>query len=357
MNNKKVKKILYGFLKLFSLRLLRIDNKVEVYLSKTKLVEIDNKNFEGRIKFGFFSLPFFFNKILLNRVQKVIIKSNLESVEHIIFLKAHAGEVSIFLSLFLKSFVKNKPLKNILFVGYHPYHEDIVNSFFLNANFIYLPSVLINFLPFDFQYKDIRCSTIFPFSYFQVFEEQQHLDYISYMANYVGELPTSKFLPISLNEKKCDYWREKFQNEFVIIFPESQSCNPDDFFLDDIVSTVRASGLDFIINTRNPGPNNLFLDVKDLPYLAKKAKGIIAIRNGIVDFLLPLQKPVFLFYTGFPYREKSLPEVSAVKVHKLFSLANVPQFHARYEEVVIEDSNNREEKIPELKGWLKVIKQ
>jgi hypothetical protein len=357
MNNKKVKKILYGFLKLFSLKLLRKDNKVEVYFLKSKLVEIDNTDFDGKIKFGFFSLPFFFNKILLNRVRKEIAKSKLESIENIIFLKGHAGEVSIFLSLFFNSFVKNKPLKNILFVGYHPYHEDIVNSFFINANFIYLPSLLINFLPFSFQYKGIRYSTIFPFSYFQVFEEQNHLDYISYMANYLGEVPMSKFLPISLNDKKRDYRREKFQNEFVIIFPESQSCNPDDLFLDDVVSIVRASGLDFIINTRKPGPNNLFLDVKDLPYLVKRAKGIIAIRNGIVDFLLPLQKPVFLFYTGFPFREKSLPEVSAIKVHKLFSLANVPQYHAYYKEVVIEDSNNKETKFSELKEWLKVIKQ
>lgn len=357
MNNKKIKKILYSFLKLFSLELLRKEDKVYIYFFKIKLIEIDNKALNSKIKIGIFSFPFFLNKIVLNKVERQIENSNLKSIEHIIFLKAHAGEISIFLSLFLASFAKNKQLKNMLFVGYHPYHKDIVKSFFPNANFIFLPSLSINFLPFEFHFNDIKCSTIFPFSYFQGFEERKNLDYISYMANYLNEEPTSKFLPIKLNDKKYVYWGEKFKNSFVIIFPESQSCDSEDLSLNEIISIVKSSGLDFIINTRNSGSHNLFLDVKELPYIAKMATGIIAIRNGIVDFLLPMQKPMFLFYTGFPFRESSLPEVSPIKVHELFSLKNVPQYHAYYKEVIIDPSNKKEKKLSELQQWLKVIMQ
>lgn len=80
--------------------------------------------------------------------------------------------------------------------------------------------------------------------------------------------------------------------------------------------------------------------------IATKAKELIALRSGIVDFLSNSGIKMHLFYTDFPDRGFNTPPKSAKEVLSLFSIKSIPLLNARTsKEIVVKNMKNEDETI------------
>ena len=69
--------------------------------------------------------------------------------------------------------------------------------------------------------------------------------------------------------------------------------------------------------------------------IATRAKELIALRSGIVDFLSNSGIKIHLFYTDFPDRGFNTPPKSAKNVMSLFSIKSIPLLNAKTSEEII----------------------
>ena len=218
-------------------------------------------------------------------------------------LHANSGEAYCFLAYLAKACLKKDGAENPLFVATKLYHKDIIDMFFPKANYvyynIYLREPRLNLLGDIHQYNEQKFRVIFSKRHFS--SVNSNLGKIHYFDAMLDTLDidrkdVSKPTPKITKKTQTDVIRIAEQlnldlENFVILSPEAATAElmPISFWK-KLVTTLRNKGYDIFLNAMNP--IDLKCKQKQLTYkeifaLSKMSKGIISLKSGLSEFLLP----------------------------------------------------------------------
>ena len=144
----------------------------------------------------------------------------------------------------------------------------------------------------------------------------------------------------SLNEKIKSF--NLNINKFIFIIPQANGILPyNEIFWQELVSSFFKKGYDCFVNTENglcSYGKSLQLSISEAVLLASKAKGIVALRCGLLELLSNLNIPKHILYTN----EKHF-NISPSRMIDIYSLKNYPMVNsntvAEYDTSVISHQN------------------
>ena len=282
------------------------------------LVKIMKKHKKIKINFCGVKISFKFNlsgKSILKNIAKKVKKNNINEVY---ILTYHSGEIYLFL-LLAKNIINKS---NVLLVATKNYHIDLIKMFCPNAKYILYPDAQI-FLDYDtsaITFKNLCYFNIYnkynqdmldesiiltdrikKYLYKQIFTEKLSCNY-EQKANEKIEPIFSQNTGNSLEQKINKIKLNK--DKFVIIAPEAITCkNLDNVFLESLISQIKNFGYDIFLNTKTETSNilkntkNTYLTIEEFNLLARYAKGIIAVRSGLIEPLTLLSNtPIVCLY-------------------------------------------------------------
>ncbi|MBQ7286716.1 MAG: hypothetical protein IJW73_03040 [Candidatus Gastranaerophilales bacterium] len=299
-------------------------------------LNISKRIFENNIyTYYFLNIPYKKRderKVIYNKIFKNI----KNEYDDIYILNSNSGEMFLFFAYLAKNFLEKNSSKNPLFVALDDYHKDIIEIFFPKANYINCNNLKITTTDNSFTYGKNRFFICFSKKHF----EKTECAIQSNASHYYTEIKDTLGLT-NENEPTISYEKEVDDNlikklnviklnldNFILLAPEAKSCKelPISFWK-NLAEKLKEKGYDVylnIINSNNKinGLKSTKLNLKEIFYLAKKARAIVSLRSGLSEFLLPTKTPNFAIYTPFR-RIKN----SSFKVETLingFSMHKIP---------------------------------
>ena len=275
----------------------------------------------------------FFEKYLKN------VKSNYDAVY---ILHANSGEIFLFFAYLLKLHLKKNKIKNPLFVITKKYHIDILKMYYPEANYLFIANLKLKTQSNVWKTPDYRCYILFPGAYFNKIEKDiknYEIGKVHYFNRMLEDLNISKE---DLQEIQTVHLKnpvEKIQtianktrlnvDKFVIVAPEAITCEGlSKAFWGKLVGRLRDKNFDIFLNITNPKniiENTKYceLSFEELYILGEKAQGIISLRSGLSEFLLPTKVPNIAIYSKFKNRGEE-NTFSVEKGIESFSMHKLP---------------------------------
>lgn len=283
---------------------------------------------------------------LLTIFKKKYFKCLDKSYRNIIILNGNSGEICIFLKYILGKLLNIHD--NFFIIVTKKYHIDLIKVIWPNLQFVYIPNFQLDIKERVFTIDGFSFLIVFPTSYFIDFENSLLKHHKEKCNNYydqlIGYFNFSKKSIYSQSIKLDDIMIEIIINKiqsiklnlekFIFICPEAPSCRLINMsFWNKIGKIFIQKGYDIFVNLTD---QQLIKDFSERGYktcnltyleaflLAKKAKKIIALRSGLVDFLVYTKVPCVIFYTSFNVDSRNI-FLSADVIKESFSINSIPE--------------------------------
>jgi len=241
--------------------------------------------------------------------------------DDVYILNSNSGELFLFFAYLVKAVLHKNCSQKPLFIATSKYHIDILKLYLPNAQYIFREDIKIKTKSDAFKYNGHKFFMIFSGNHFEKVEldikhkEIGTVHYLNSIIKTLGIKPDDCYYPEPIipeyinNDlvKKVNAINLKLNN-FVIIAPEANTCEElsKDFWI-KIVSELKEEGYDVFLNIINKkskidGCKATPITYLELFALSQKAKGVISLRSGLSEFLLPADIPNVSIYTKFNRR-------------------------------------------------------
>lgn len=334
--------------------------RVQKYLGKIfSTIKIDEENFSTKvIRFFKFAVA---RKIVSDDYEKEYIGNHLvKSVDlkqqfikkygryingysDVFIFNANSGEICLFLTYILQSFLRKNDCKKPLLVATKKYHLDLIDILCPQIPHVYIKKIR-PFRSFVNKIGEQRFYTVFKPDYFYGVEKAIKtgpLGAAHYFHSILGHMKMTsedlEFQTAVVPKAVQDSMLEKVVqsglnlDNFVFIAPEAASCEEyDDSFWVDLSNCLKAKGMDVFMNFANPDKDTINCEYKSCSLtfseafaLAKLSKGIVSLRSGLTEFLLQTNVPLSCLYTKFRKRP-IFNEMAVERVLSGFCLTKIP---------------------------------
>lgn len=287
----------------------------------------------------YFFLKFNFKQVDTSKKNKDQLRE-IGKNKNLIILRSNSGEAYLVLKYFIDSIIRDHlriPQRQVLIVCTKRYHAELVKHLCPQYSFIVEERKLFNDLPFYSEIDGKKVLNLFPVQYYGAFEFSQdpQKNYFFWMKNFF--IQNGIFLKSSKLHKQ--YKKENIQRQILLI-PESVSSNSlNRQDIQDIITILGEFGFQALINNPN-------IPFRKLLSATKEVAGIIAVRSGIVDFLIEAQLPTFVIYSSLPAKPYQVTDTKSTSALLQYSLKYNPQCPPLLEEVVDQDFRMK------LRQWL-----
>lgn len=269
--------------------------------------------------------------ISLMTFKKIISECNLEKLDYeyddVYLINSNSGEASIFLAYLAKAFIKKNKSKTPLFVATQPYLVDIVKMYFPDANVI---NEKLYYKFIDNNITALGDSWFLDGHKYYIVYSREHFNkvnrnlgevhFIEQMLKTLGltteDFSKPEFFIDSETKSTVLDKMKKLQlnlDRFVVLAPEAMTYRelPQDFW-QSLIDGLQNNGYDVFLNTMKPHSyrkvKSIPLSLSEIFHLTTLSKGLISLRSGISDFLLPTNVPIISLTTDIPWSKKSSKE-------------------------------------------------
>lgn len=306
--------------------------------------------------FCFYKIFSFFviKKSLVAEFKKKYLKLFDSRFDDIYILKSNSGEIYLFLAYFLDPLIKKNKSKSPLVVATKKYHLDLIKMICPDISYIYLSSLKLKFSSCEFRIKNFRFFILFSDSHFFKFEKNLRLNETG-TVHYFGSLATT--LKLGENNFNFDFNPRSIKidfktslevenkasgiglnlDKFVYLVPEAKTFKimPAKFWM-ELCKLLEKKGYDIFFNSFFEGAGiefknkykHLHLSFNEAFYLVKRAKKVIALRCGFIEYLLQTKTPMDVLYTD--YLTLSLEKLDSSKSIGAYSLKPLVKFESDF---------------------------
>ena len=256
--------------------------------------------------------------------------------DDIYILHANSGEIYCFLAYLAKAHIKKNGAENPLFVATKPYHEDIIKLFFPKSRYVYYNMYLteprLSILGDSWNIQGHKFWQIFSQRHFNLVNSNLGgIHYFDAMTATLGLTREDAIKPIpklpAAEKTRIIKTAEKIQlnlDKFVILAPEASTTNlmPISFWK-NLIKELYSNGYDVFLNTTNSNgikAKTCPLSYMELFALASLAKGVISLRSGVSEFLIPTKTKNITLAPRFHWS----PALSAEQCIRGYSLLKLP---------------------------------
>ena len=283
-------------------------------------------------------------KELSKNLSKIFEKKRVRPVngrKHVFIFSGNSGEIATLLMYFLEPLCANLCLdmhEEIVFLCTKPYHKDMLLFYFPQVQCEVKHPQILQYVQGDMDAYPWHVHMCFPKKYFVQFEnnvEPQTVNFIDWMSHWLSLPITAAKVPnqerlrgaynsalkhLTLQQRNSIEGRES--KGLVILIPRASSClSLPDEIIQKAITDYTKQGYTIYLNTDNPKDPG-YLTYPEFYAIAKRAKRVITIRNGLVDFISNTGTPLAIYYTQFPKRDFVFTEKKSERVYQLFSLKN-----------------------------------
>lgn len=255
-----------------------------------------------------------------------------------------AEKFIFFLAFCFDRYVKNNKSKNPLLLATKPYHLQLIQALCpeIPHIFVNIPEHKIPDFHYSFRTHSFRIFTILPgtafFGKLLGFNKQHPHNPINHFCFIISQLkiPLNDICPRKVcippqSEKsvlqKCAKINLNLKN-FILLIPKANSIQliDDEFWL-KLITQLTQKGYDVFVNQASEnllsGGGAVYktcdLDFLEIFTLAKKAKRIVGLRCGLLEFLTQTQTPMSILYNRTP-----TATYNAESALKAYSIAQYP---------------------------------
>ena len=260
-------------------------------------------------------------------------------------LNANIGEVYLFFKYFANSIIASD--KSLL-IATKKVHVDIIQTLMPECNYIFCKDVDQVFIQKDFRIYGKDFKILFTHNYYVSLEKEIRESNMHYFEKMKEILTCEKLLTnkvnISENVENSLFIKVKKLglklDKFVIIAPEGNSCSDlNHSFVKRIIEALKEKGFDIFLNLVEQssdlsGEKSCFLTLPELYRLSEKAKAIIGVRSGLIEYIAECGTPSYIIYTSFKNRTKD-DYMFAEKAYSGFTLTKLPQNNYNIKEYIV----------------------
>lgn len=340
--------------------------KIEKDDVETKTVKVLNRVISKRTFTEDYKKDYIGNTLVKNTDLTAAIKKKyskyIKGYTDIIILNANSGEIYLFLTYVLKSFLQKNNCEKVLLIARKKYHVNLIRLLHPEIQYVYLKK----FPVFKNLTKNIgnqRFFTIFTGKHFIQVEDDiknNPLDTSHYFYSILDDLNINKneldfktvVIPSDIQEsmlKKISKTKLNLKN-FVFLAPEAASCKEyDNEFWVDLTNEFHKKGIDVFMNIVDKDTDIVGCEYKSCKLtfseayaLAKISKGVVSLRSGLTESLLQTEVPLFSLYTKFRNRY-IFNDMEVDYVLSDFGLSKLPNINSDllHEYNMSEISNNK----------------
>lgn len=274
--------------------------------------------------------------------------------KHIFVFWANSGEIALLLMFFWKQLLERYVIhdpQEVVVMCTKQYHQDMLKLYFPEIRSVVAKPKILRYVLDDLEAGDWYVHMCFPGRYFARFEDSVKgipVNYLKWMSKWFDLKVES---PVKPNDqvlnRALDSAMEKLTQEqkdalkigtkkgLAILALESfSSCSLEDEFKQKVRSDASK---EYVVLD-----NSSRFSYLEMFAVATKAKKLIALRSGLVDFLMNSGIDMCIYYTDFYDRGFNTPRKSADDVLKLFSVRCIPLFNAINSNEIIDGQQQRE---------------
>ncbi len=252
-------------------------------------------------------------------------------------LHANCGEVYDFLAYLAKPLIEKSNIRKPLFIAGKPYHTDIVGLFLPDARCryhdLYLKEPRLNILGDYWEYDGHR--------FWQIFSPRHFSSVNSNLGNTHYFDAMLKTLNLDRNEASKPFVTisEELKNNvisiaerigldienFVVLAPEALTSSPLPVsFWKNLVRELNKNGYDTFLNIANNSSEiqakSHNLSLSELFALTSMSKGVVSLRSGLSEFLIPSKAKNIILCSKFHWS----PILTAEQCIKAYSVYGLP---------------------------------
>lgn len=260
---------------------------------------------------------------LVDVFKKAYLKFIDEKYDDVYVLNANSGEIYLFLTYVLDTYIKKNNSKNPLLIATKKYHLEMAKMICPDVPCIFLKKIKHGIKGDCFKIDKHRFFMAFANDHFTKVEydiKNNPLGTKHYFWSILERFGISNdelsIRKINVPQESIASMNEKINNiglrlnNFVFIAPEAKSCKlTDDQFWKDMIIKYQNEGYDVFVNLVEDIVDLSGVEYKtcELSYseafaLAQKAKKIVSLRSGFTEFLLQTNVPMDVIYTRFKKR-------------------------------------------------------
>lgn len=260
--------------------------------------------------------------------------------KHIFIFWANSGEIALLLMFFWKQLLKRYEIRapeEVVVLCTKQYHQDMLRLYFPEIRSVVSKPKILRYVLEDLEAGDWYVHMCFPGKYFAQFESNVSsapVNYLEWMSRWfnlnVGNpaKPNKKELTIAFNSAIDKITKEQKnallgsgEKRLVILSLDSFSSAEINAQLKEEIYIKLSSK--YVILENSPK-----FTYPEIFAIATKAKMLVALRSGLVDFLINSGIETYLYYTDFIDRGFNTPSRSSDEVLKLFSIKSIPLSNA-----------------------------
>lgn len=290
-----------------------------------------------------FSTSLFTKQLILPILVKFVNKKTKKQINDsndIIGFFCRAGETFL-MAPYLKSYFFQNSITNPVVISPFIYLKDIFKMYYPELNFIKVPKIIT-----ELQFLNITKDKLNNSNYYQILnhnyfttleksiQKGQKKYFYDEILNRLNVTQNNVKKPL-LEKNKIEAAKIKFKklnitNKYIYIAPAAQSNGSHSKeFWENLELELFNLGYDIIWNTLPEGHNNAYnkycnFTLQEAAYVASFADYVIGVRSGLLDILSYFNSNIFCTYFPFLNRGKDLPEMSADKVLRTFTLKKLP---------------------------------
>lgn len=254
---------------------------------------------------------------------------------------ANSGEIALLLMFFWKQLLERYDIhdpEEVVVLCTKQYHQDMLRLYFPEIRSVVAKPKILRYVLDDLEAGEWYVHMCFPGKYFAGFEASVNsmpVNYLEWMSrwfnleikspakpdrNELNKAYDSALNKLTLEQK--DALNERVEKGLAILALEAfSSFGLDDGFKQTIYSNVSEK---YVILENSPK-----FTYPEIFAVATKAKKLIALRSGLVDFLSNSEISLCIYYTCFPDRGFNTPAKTSEEVVKLFSIKALPFKNAK----------------------------
>lgn len=274
----------------------------------------------------------------------------IKDKKHAFIFRSNSGEIALLLMFFWKQLLERNEIKHreqVVVLCTKQYHQDMLKLYFPEIRSVVLNPKILSFVHDDLEAGEWYVHMCFPGKYFVQMEsnfDSGPVNYLEWMGRWFGlsvqspERPDAEELNNALisargklTKEQNDALMDKSSKGLAILALESvTSSNLDEWLKNQIRSEISKK---FVVLE-----NSNKFSYPEIYGIATKAKKLIALRSGLVDFLSNAGIELYIYYTSFRNRNVNVSYRSAKQVLDLYSIKWIPLENTRNaQEYVIDE--------------------
>ena len=269
---------------------------------------------------------------------------SINGKKHIFVFWANSGEIALLLMFFWEQLLERYEIRDpqeVVVLCTKQYHQDMLRLYFPKIRSIVAKPKILRYVLDDLEAGEWYVHMCFPGKYFARFEASVNsvpVNYLEWMSRWFNlgikppvrpnknELDKAFITALNkLTQEQKEALKVGVKKGLAILALESfSSSGLDNKFKEKI--RCEASKEYAILN------NSPEFSYPEIFAIAKKAKKLIALRSGLVDFLVNSGIEMCLYYTDFTDRGFNTPAKPAKQVLLLFSIKSIQMVNAKLSE-------------------------